>query len=326
MTICRRSDQAPNWKGAQRAKRHLSDLLGIGLTEIDLVGTESLNTTNQFQKTMLTFSSNRLPLLIHKLKPRLSSRGVFPTQVFLNSIVVPLCKMRTRATERPTKPKPRSPMEVMTSQTNSISQEEKDMPGLNSQNHAQHQYNQEGQKEQPISLDNQPQEFQYAINPLKDDFLNSFRNLSQEKQQTVIKRLDLMSQTLKENKESEVETDNRPNVHNCLISTKPLEFWTKMRHLDEEELGTTLKKSLLVNNLQSKGPMNTNVSTSCATTEIIEHLDHTTSINDTLLPQKLANSKSTMTSNLLRGKHYKTIKLLSSIMECNKVAEQDSRQ
>ncbi|CAI5796438.1 Hypothetical predicted protein [Podarcis lilfordi] len=65
-----------------------------------------------------------------------------------------------------------------------VFEEETDLPELNSQNHAQHQNNQVSQKEKPIRLDNHLQESEHSVNPLEEDFLSSFRNLTQEEQQS----------------------------------------------------------------------------------------------------------------------------------------------
>lgn len=74
-------------------------------------------------------------------------------------------------------------------------------------------------------------------------------------------------------------------------------FWSKMRYLDEAELGYNQVEYPQEEALYSKGPVSTNVSTLHLPSDTIEHLGSSPCKDDSRLPRRMVNSNSTLEDN-----------------------------
>lgn len=108
-------ERDPSWATLQGAKEHLRWLLKLETSQIDLCAVLPLVRQNRYQRMMLAFHSAKIPSLIIKQKVFLNSLGLFPTRVFMDSIIRPLLSEGLiKETVQPSRPEPQKRAELCT--------------------------------------------------------------------------------------------------------------------------------------------------------------------------------------------------------------------
>lgn len=90
LVVCKYKNQLIPWRTKQLAIHHLSNILDVSTSSLDLLQVEPLYNPNQTQRILLEFTSPKIPTLLHRKKLFLRSKGIFPVRVFGNTILKPL--------------------------------------------------------------------------------------------------------------------------------------------------------------------------------------------------------------------------------------------
>lgn len=105
-----------SWTTLHGSKEHLRWLLKLETSQIDLCAVLPLVRQNRYQRIMLAFRSAKIPSLLIQQKVFLNSLGIFPTRVFMDSIIRPLLSERLiKETVQPSHPEPQKRAELYTS-------------------------------------------------------------------------------------------------------------------------------------------------------------------------------------------------------------------
>lgn len=204
LVICRYRGKYLSWQSKQLVLHHLSMLLGLKLSSIDLKQVEPLHSWNQTQRIMLTFESSRISLALLRQKSYLYTKGIFPARVFKNLAISSLLPQQFKHKNQ--KKAVRISKEVMVENQDLIKWD--DPLPLQAQS-----------KEDPVHF--------IPDNTIEENLLESFSGLPHEEQINITNRLEqLRSSLLSTVKNSQqlikAESPGRIDATNCRLQSPHL--------------------------------------------------------------------------------------------------------